>query len=491
MRPIPEDLLAKLKLRFQTQHNDADPQIHLIFQRAERFIEEGGILDPYTIATGDPPLLRGWDLAMRRTDRRKNPDYMYRAMIADGTVTISRTPYPAMIGALRGEPHELMIDWEYLGTVGSNNSLEVAIEFDGFWVRVADDAEVCFDSPANWTHITAGEPYIFWTDTAGKLWAQQLGQGPHELTPSGTTKICAIRGWKSVVTTWHDQGLIVVYTRDGTLRYRNYAEQNTDPPTWGWEHEKNTTKAAVNVGIARTNDYRTAILYETPTGEIHWLVTTRNWSGMAIPPHTIEAKAGAILVELLPIIETTGHEDHSVTASAGAISCMLCPPIWPVTTGASNPAPTETTTINITCSIDLFGDLVGLQAGFLVRDGLLTNFPVTATAKGLTPGIIRLTTASFGGAQGDLTITYTHAAAPIFAQVTGGCRMELDSFVRTFTPLVPLLHYFTDETIAAIGTGLELGFHVITNVNGTHRKTVTATAGAISVVLTWTGGIDP
>lgn len=309
MRPVPPDLLAKLHQKYQTIYNNADPRIFLVFQRTARYIEQGGIIEPITVEE-EPPILGSWDLAMRREDRRTNPQYLYRARIEGGQVYVDRGDYLDLLTAMNmdpgteEEPGKLEFEWEPVATIGSPGATDVAIEFDGYWVRTAKDAEVCFDSPARWTHITTGEPWVFWVDSAGALWVQQIGGSANQLAPNGVTKISAIRGWKSYILPHRDQGLIIGYIRAGALKYRNYAEQETAPPTWIWESEKDTGKAAVDVGLARTNDYRTAFLYETAAGEIHWLVTRRRWAGMGVPLETLKATIKNYELELISLMHT-------------------------------------------------------------------------------------------------------------------------------------------------------------------------------------------
>lgn len=299
MRSVPADLLAKLYEKMQTKGMNADPRIYLVFHRSERYIEEGGLLAPQNVLTTPPATdLGSWDMALRRDPElyKTYPSHIYRAHVDNGSAEVTRIAYDNMLNAMTNDEVEVDdLSWEDLSWTIAD-VVEVAIEFDGYWVRTAKDAVICFDSLANWTHVTEGEPWVFWVDSAGALKAQQ-GAGGSELTlaADNVTKISAIRGWKSVATGHQDQGLIIGYIRSGTLRYRNYAEQDTEPATWMWESEKipeidALPVSAVNLGLARTNDYRTAFIYENGDGEIHWLVTIRRWAGMGIPAESVSAQ---------------------------------------------------------------------------------------------------------------------------------------------------------------------------------------------------------
>jgi|GEM_PF-5205870 len=148
---------------------------------------------------------------------------------------------------------------------------------------------------------------------------------------------------------------------------------------------------------------------------------------------------------------------HAIEVEGTEVSTLYCPAIWPeelyayVSGGeveeveyflsADFPAVFEEVqaagfdTIDIACSLPLYGDLVGKQSAFTVKDSWDEGFAVTATAKKHgDETVIRLTVDWFEAAVGDLTVTYTHATAPIYAQVEGGCLMELDDFSLTFDP---------------------------------------------------------
>lgn len=473
MRYIPQSILDKIKTLLQTPANDADPRINLVLQRSHRYVDQAAMMTPVTLWERDN--LGPISVAYRRESHLGAPDFVYLAYIDAGQAHVARQPYIASI--------EARTEWEYLYPLGP--AVDVAIEFDGRWQRTSKDAEVCFDSPAIWSLVTFGEPYYFLVRPGGSLVVQQ-GQGePFELA-TGASKVAALRGWKNVYRHNHDQGLICAYIRGGTVYYRNFCMQGDDsdpqPAAWEIERDPGLPTPAQDVAIFRTNDYRVGFLCES-AGEIHWRITDRNWAGMAIPPHTISARGDGVKVDFIPIdYKTVYSPPHTITAS-GHPSALYCPAIWPQVVSVSNPSTDDTVTILIECDLPLYGDLTGLQAAFTVKDSLGTAFAVTATAKGLTDNVIMLTVANFEGAYGDLTLTYTHATGPVFAQVEGGCLMELADFTQTFTPLLAPPEGFTAHTITATGTGVKADFILVTYHNYpdyTHHA-ISVTAGAIKV----------
>ena len=306
MRTIPASILNKLKLLQQTKANNADPRINLVMQRTRRYIEQGNTLNPVTL--WDRPGLGSIDISYRRESRMTAPDKIYVVYIESGEAHVARADYIKSI--------EQANEWEYLYNLGP--AVDVAIEFDGRWERSSKDAEVCFDSPAQWTHVTMGDPYIFRVLPDGSLIVQQ-GQGEPVLLAEGASKVAALRGWKNVYRWNLDHGLICAYNREGAVYYRTYANQGTEqnplPPVWEQERLVTTLPTpAQNVALFRTNDYRVGFLCES-NGEIHWTVTDRNWAGMAIPAHTVAARGDGLLVRFARITYHEGQTVHTVTGT--------------------------------------------------------------------------------------------------------------------------------------------------------------------------------
>lgn len=476
MRYIPASILEKINKLRQTKAENADPKINLVMQRTNKYIEQGSELQPYNLwqRSGLGPLA----VAYRRPDKMKGPDFIYLAYIENGYAHMVRQDYSKSI--------EGKNQWQYLYPIGS--ATDIAIEFDGRWERTSEDAELCFDSPAIWSLATFGEPWIFYV--AGGALIAQLGQGVpyYMLADSGVTRIAAIRGWKNTYLWNHDQGIIVAYVRDGVARYRNYARQPPNLPAI-WEEERTIAELpspVQKITAFRTNDYRSGIAVES-NGEIHWVVSARNWSTMALEPHIITAAVG-IAVGLTRLTRSAAYSDHVVTAAASLKGCFS-PAIWPQVVSISNPGIDDTTTILIECDLDLYGDPTGLQTAFSVKDSVDTPFAVSATSKGAADNIIKLTTATFEGASGDLTVTYTHAAGPIYHLAEGGCMMELFGFVIPFTPLVQPPEGFTAHTVTAAGN-VAADFIHVDHVGYYTGHTITA-AGSLAVELIPVGEIPP
>jgi len=122
--------------------------------------------------------------------------------------------------------------------------------------------------------------------------------------------------------------------------------------------------------------------------------------------------------------------------------------------------------------------------------GLKANFDGNLIAEVTSGDIIELQTASFQAAEGDLTVNYTHATAPIFAQVEGGCLMALGNFSKTFTPNTNTRKGYSPHTIEVAGNVL-LDFINVTYEPGYEAHTVTVTGTVVLVHFIHVEDIPP
>src|SRR5690554_2307237 len=132
MRRLPSSMKKKLQEQFQTHYKNADPRIHLIMQRAKRYIGQDGFMTPVDIRKGDVGSI---DVAIRREDHLTAPDKIFMIYIENNTAKVAWTDY---INAIENTK-----PWEYLYCL-KNPVVDVAIEFDGYWMRTSSEAEVCF-----------------------------------------------------------------------------------------------------------------------------------------------------------------------------------------------------------------------------------------------------------------------------------------------------------------------------------------------------------
>jgi len=285
MLTIPSTLLSKLNSRRQTIGNNANPQMDIIAQKAAKYLNQGSFLTPKTIRTGNS--LGPLDICIRREDPNAEPTEIVMLYIENDMAKVATLPYVS-------RPDEVFV---YQYTVGP--ATEVACDFDGSWYRITDRTGIYFDTTSIWSLVTFGEPYFALINN-GQLTIQQ-GLGINTvLATENITKCSMIRGWKSITSFDIDQGILVVYLKNGLLYYRNYCGQ--EDLTTIWEIETNITAfdsigvtyPILNVGLFRTNDYRVGILIEDNTNTIYCLITDRVFSGMMVPPETLIGSFGRV-----------------------------------------------------------------------------------------------------------------------------------------------------------------------------------------------------
>ena len=118
--------------------------------------------------------------------------------------------------------------------------------------------------------------------------------GTRKQLASAVIKVKAIRGWKNVNFPDKDQGIIAAYIKtDGKVYYSSYCQ--TVDYTYVWEPERQLvefTGSALSLNMFITNDFRMGFSIEDSSNKIHWLVTERNWAGLAIAPGKLTAQVG-------------------------------------------------------------------------------------------------------------------------------------------------------------------------------------------------------
>ena len=152
--------------------------------------------------------------------------------------------------------------------------------------------------------VTDEKPWISWVDLDGNLFVQLWDEENTKIQlSSNVIKVKMIRAWKNTVIHYLDQGIVAAYIKtDGKVYYRNFCMQENYTEAWEYEKQLNGfTGVAVNVNLFITNDYRMGFTIEDTLGQIHWLVTHRNWGGMASPAENLVTGLRDIKFEVTPI----------------------------------------------------------------------------------------------------------------------------------------------------------------------------------------------
>lgn len=301
MKPLPFDLSEKINTPLQTISNNADPKMEIAVARAKSTVSDSTYWTVETIreigGLGDV------SVAPRRFKSYGRPNRIYEIHVRDGVVNTS----------IREYPDKLKEGFKTQFSLGPGTSVSIA--FNGFWER----------NRKLWRLITDESPWIFWVDNNGILWRQLWDDiSTKEQLDTQVLRVRAIRAWKNVNFADKDQGIIVGYIKmDGTVWYRNYCQQIDY--SYIWENARQLTEfvgVGVNINLFITNDYRMGFMLEDSLHQVHWLITPRNWAGMALDNEkiTITPKISA---QLIPLTYHNWYTDEILTVTPKIIAGQL------------------------------------------------------------------------------------------------------------------------------------------------------------------------
>lgn len=267
MRSIPASLKAKLQNRVKADSTDSMPFIRLVATQTST-----NVLLSEPIHSDIPPAIG--DVAVRQTAGEKDISFAYAICLDDGIAKIYQRQLPA----------DMDYPWEYLWTFGPAE--DVAMEFDGEW-KMNPETE--------WYYLeTERYPYIFYV-RQGNLYVQKWNdpESTVALAYGGVTQLSACKGWKNSINQELDQGLIIGYIRGGGVFYRSLCIQEDGSIVWEAEHTVSELGSGnTTLSVFRTNDFRIGFLTENH-GEIHFVLTYRNYAGMSVRPETIHVNTAA------------------------------------------------------------------------------------------------------------------------------------------------------------------------------------------------------
>jgi hypothetical protein len=414
MKPISPQLLQKLKESLQTAGNNANPRINVVVSRAKDTVRDADYWIVETIREMEG--LGDVSVAPRRFKSYGRPNRLYGIHVHNGEVKT----------LIREYPDKLKQGWVNQFSLG--NGVSVATAFNGYWERYRK----------LWRLITEEKPYISWVDNNNDLWVQYWDDGDSKFQlSSSVSKVRMIRAWKNTAIHYLDQGVVVAYIKtDGTVWYRNYCIQENYE--YAWEFEKQLTDfsgVAVNVNLFITNDYRMGFIIEDNLGQIHWLVTHRNWGGMASPAESLITGISDISFSVAPIsfMDWDGGIEK-IDTSIEDIWFNVAEPIYPELLSISND---DEYTIRLQFNHEIDYDLKTVKTAFSVKDSMNVNFNILSTAPGIDNSELILTLVNFNAASGNMFVTYNRNVIELDS-VNQGSRFILEGFIAEFTPeLIP------------------------------------------------------
>lgn len=349
MKNIPEDLSNKIKTPLQTPANNADPKMSVTVVRAKDTIMDSTYWTTEVIRT--KPGLGDLSVAPRRFKPYGSPNRIYEINIQNGIVATS----------IREYPDKFKEGWKEQFTLGPGKA--VAVAFNGEWKYYKKRYRL----------VTDEKPWISWVDLDGNLFVQLWDEENTKIQlSSNVIKVKMIRAWKNTVIHYLDQGIVAAYIKtDGKVYYRNFCIQENYTEAWEYEKQLNGfTGVAVNVNLFITNDYRMGFTIEDTLGQIHWLVTHRNWGGMASPAENLVTGLRDIKFEVTPIkyYETRSDEEYLKT-SISINRFYVCPAdTVPEIIGTERLSFTDNKTIKIIFNYNLECELDNLRNSLTLRN---------------------------------------------------------------------------------------------------------------------------
>lgn len=208
------------------------------------------------------------DISMRQLQEENGPDQIWAIGIENNELLVAERDY--------SERSTARYNWSSLYDLGK--AKDAAIEFNGYWVRKQDD-EV-------FTLVTEDQPWMFWIDESDNLIAQKGEDETSKIQlDAGVSCVHACRGYKSEYDLSMDQGLVVVYIKNGHVWYRQWLYfKNADITKWDEAYEVDAEITdAEHCSIARLNDYRLAVTIRSASQGTKIYITERTYVNQAVP----------------------------------------------------------------------------------------------------------------------------------------------------------------------------------------------------------------
>ncbi len=451
MRSVSSYMNDKLNSAQQTPANKAAPQMKIQVSRARSTIMNSDYWTVETIRSKSD--LGDISVTPRRYTPYGQPNRIYEIHVDNGNV----------FTAIREYPDTFKAGWINQFTVGGGSS--VALSFDGNWKRYR----------AVWRLVTEEKPWIFWVDSSGILW-RQLWDDAATLSQLDTdvSYVKAIRAWRNQYSAELDQGIIVGYIKtDGSLWYRNYCRQIDGTVMWDVARQITAVSNAVNFNLFLTNDYRVGFCIEKSNQEIQWLITQRNWAGMALVPENIQATLVVDDIALIPVSYSDQPVIENIDVNMKIDRVNFCPAdvIASFAPSIVRAKRMDDYLIEIEYDTDLD------EVSNCFESFMISNNSIVAVAKS-EARVLQLTTANQLVSIGSWTITYD-GLGEISSYYSEYCRPEFGSFTVVASGDPP----FVIENIGAAISVTEVSLKSASYVDGFYKENISAAIEVSSIVL--------
>lgn len=233
--------------------------------RGMLFTIDGGYVAERTIDIGTDTR----DVTIEQLVTDYEPSYIWAIGVDAGELLVRRREYDIQTSGVAFEP---------MFSLGP--ALDGAIEFDGEWHLAPQDGNALYRLS------TFPNPYCFIIDNDHNLYVQRGSlTDTKKLLDVEVEKVSVCRGFKSMYFPEQDQGLIVLYIKNGQAWYTQYAYDEYTR-TYMWFTPILITQVSgtiVDVHVHRLNDYRVGFLLTTTTVN-YWLISARTYVGQSYKP---------------------------------------------------------------------------------------------------------------------------------------------------------------------------------------------------------------
>lgn len=199
------------------------------------------------------------DISIRQLPSDQSPSEIWALGFEGNRIILKKANYDMSSGII----------WEAVYDFGEG--FGGAVEFAGDWVSK--------DRSEKYTIETQGVPYVSIVDTEGNLNVYSGSAFENtQLIDTNVTKVALCQGFNSIIYEEQDQGLVLVYLKEGNVYYKQLLRSTTE--FLGFEQVYSEGDAS-DISIHRLPDYRIGICVTHGTG-VKWYITDRTYVGQSV-----------------------------------------------------------------------------------------------------------------------------------------------------------------------------------------------------------------
>lgn len=224
------------------------------------------------------------DISIRQTNNDLTPSEIWAIGFESRRLIVKNRVYSKLTKA----------NWVAVKDFGEG--LAAAIEFSGRWIGR--------NNSEKYTIETEVMPFVFIVDLDGTLTVYSGDSyGEYYILDTNVSAVVACQGYNSIHDILQDQGLVVMYIKEGNVYYRQWLyDEASQKYMWYPIETLYDGNDASFVSIHRLPDYRMGICIVCAT-ETKWLITDRTYVSQAVKPEFISTYTDN--AQVFTVIETS------------------------------------------------------------------------------------------------------------------------------------------------------------------------------------------